>query len=88
MIYHVKTPCKVVAIPKSTISALRMTRWISREVCLRNCQGILNNTQFLLGIEEKEEEAFAVEMDSLLRQIKDKRTKKILLAQINALIGM
>lgn len=42
----------------------------------------------LLGVEEKEEDAFAMEMKSLLSQITDDKAKAILLAQIRAVAGM
>ena len=43
---------------------------------------------YLLGVEDKEEDAFAVEMKSLLHQIKDEKIKKILLTQISAIVSM
>lgn len=43
---------------------------------------------YLLGVEGKEEDAFAAEMKSLLHQIKDEKIKKILLTQISAIVSM
>jgi hypothetical protein len=39
---------------------------------------------YLLGVEEKEEDAFDMEMKILLRRITDDRVKAILVAQIKA----
>ena len=43
---------------------------------------------YLLGAEDKEEDAFVVEMNSLLRQISDDKAKTILLAQIKAIVSI
>ena len=43
---------------------------------------------YLLGVEEKEDDAFVMEMKSLLSQISDDKAKAILLAQIKAIVIM
>ncbi|MBO6309018.1 MAG: hypothetical protein J6I76_02110 [Oribacterium sp.] len=43
---------------------------------------------YLLGVEDKEEDAFVVEMNSLLRQISDDKAKTILLAQIKVIVSI
>lgn len=77
---------EVMCIPKSTISA--NDKVDIKGSVLVELSGHLDTTpNYLLGVEKKED-AFVNEIGNLLCQIKDERTKKILLAQINALICM
>ena len=45
-----------------------------------------DESNYLLGVEENSDDSFILKAEQLLRQIKDDRTKEILLAQINALV--
>ena len=51
--------------------------------------GHLDTTpNYLLGVEDKEEDEFVLKAEQLLSKIKDEKTKKILLAQITAALSM
>ncbi len=51
--------------------------------------GHLDTTpNYLLGVEDKEEDEFVLKAEQLLSKIKDEKTKKILLAQITAVLSM
>ena len=51
--------------------------------------GHLDTTpNYLLGVEDKEEDEFVLKAEQLLSKIKDENTKKILLAQITAALSM
>ena len=79
---------KLMCIPKSTISAYENDKVDIKGSALVELSGHLDITpNYLLGVEEKEE-AFVNEIGNLLCQIKDEGTKKILLAQIAAVVSM
>lgn len=80
---------EVMCIPKSTISAYENDKVdIKGSVLVEVSEHLDTTPNFLLGVEDKEEDAFVVEMNSLLRQISDDKAKAILLAQIRAIVSM
>ena len=80
---------EVMCIPKSTISAYENDKVDIKGSVLVELSGFLDTTpNYLLGVEDKEEDAFVVEMNSLLRQISDDKAKTILLAQIKAIVSI
>ena len=80
---------EVMCIPKSTISAYENDKVDIKGSVLVELSGFLDTTpNYLLGAEDKEEDAFVVEMNSLLRQISDDKAKTILLAQIKAIVSI
>jgi len=80
---------EVMCIPKSTISAYENDKVDIKGSVLVELSGHLDTTpNYLLGVEENEEDAFVMEMKSLLSQISDDKTKAISLAQIRAIVIM
>lgn len=80
---------EVMCIPKSTISAYENDKVDIKGSVLVELSGFLDTTpNYLLGAEDKEEDAVVVEMNSLLRQISDDKAKTILLAQIKAIVSI
>jgi transcriptional regulator with XRE-family HTH domain len=76
-------------IPKSTISAYENDKVDIKGSVLVELSGHLDTTpNYLLGVEDKEEDEFVLKAEQLLSKIKDEKTKKILLAQITAVLSM
>ncbi|SFK87160.1 hypothetical protein SAMN05216390_104113 [Lachnospiraceae bacterium KH1T2] len=76
-------------IPKSTSSAYENDKVDIKESVLVELSEHLDITpNYLLGVEEKEEDAFDMEMKNLLRRITDDRAKAILVAQIKAVANI
>lgn len=79
----------MMCIPKSTISAYENDKVdIKGSVLVELSEHLDTTLNYLLGVEEKEDDAFVMEMKSLLSQISDEKTKAILLAQIKAIVSM
>ena len=80
---------EVMCIPKSTVSAYENDKVdIKGSVLVELAEHLDTTPNYLLGVEEKEDGAFVMEMKSLLSQISDEKTKAILLAQIKAIVSM
>ena len=80
---------EVMCIPKSTISAYENDKVdIKGSVLVELSEHLDTTPNYLLGVEEKEDDAFVMEMKSLLSQISDDKAKAILLAQIKAIVIM
>ena len=80
---------EVMCIPKSTISAYENDKVdIKGSVLVELSEHLDTTPNYLLGVEEKEDDAFVMEMKSLLSQISDDKAKAILLAQIKAIVSM
>ena len=80
---------EVMCIPKSTISAYENDKVDIKGSVLVELSGHLDTTpNYLLGVEDKEEDEFVLKAEQLLSKIKDEKTKKILLAQITAVLSM
>ena len=80
---------EVMHIPKSTVSAYENDKVdIKGSVLVELAEHLDTTPNYLLGVEEKEDGAFVMEMKSLLSQISDEKTKAILLAQIKAIVSM
>lgn len=74
---------EVMHIPKSTLSAYENDKVDIKGSVLVELSGHLDTTpNYLLGVEENSDESFILKAEQLLRQIKDDRTKEMLLAQI------
>ncbi len=68
-------------IPKSTVSAYENDKVDIKGSMLVELSGHLDTTpNYLLGVEEKSDDSFILKAEQLIRQIKDDRTKEILLA--------
>ena len=80
---------EVMCIPKSTISAYENDKVdIKGSVLVELSEHLDTTPNYLLGVEEKPDDAFILKAEQLLRQIDDNKAKEILLAQINALAHM
>ena len=68
---------EVMCIPKSTISAYENDKVDIKGSVLVELSGHLDTTpNYLLGVEDKEEDEFVLKAEQLLSKIKDEKTKK------------
>ena len=80
---------EVMCIPKSTVSAYENDKVDIKGSVLVELSRYLDTTlNYLLAISKKEEDPFDKEIINLIQQIKDEKTKKIILAQITAIVNM
>lgn len=78
---------EAMCIPKSTISAYENDRVdIKGSVIVELAKVLETDANYILGIENKEQDVLSREITALINEIKDETTKSILLKQIKALI--
>ena len=78
---------EVMCIPKSTISAYENDKVdIKSSVIVELAKVLETDANYLLGMEDSEEDAFINEAMELLKKIKDEKVKHLLLRQIEATV--
>ena len=78
---------EVMCIPKSTISAYENDKVdIKGSVLVELSKHLDTTPNYLLGLEDKEEDAYLKEINSLLAKIADIKIRRILKTQIEALV--
>lgn len=78
---------EVMCIPKSTISAYENDKVdIKGSVLVELSKHLDTTPNYLLGLEDKEEDAYLKEINSLLAKITDIKIRRILKTQIEALV--